>query len=92
MISARTNCGRATKHKSGAWLYSWWEAHGEGHELRVIKVRNPRGLLVEIISFMTEFWSVFVSRSLIAGTESSKYNDVIERTVGERTRVQGASS
>ena len=36
------NCPRATPYQTWAWLYSWWDAHGEAYELRLITVRNPR--------------------------------------------------
>jgi CelD/BcsL family acetyltransferase involved in cellulose biosynthesis len=73
------NCPRATPYQSWAWLYSWWEAYGEDYELRLITVRNPRGLLVGILPFMIEFRNVFVGRLLFVGTRSSDYLDVIVR-------------
>jgi CelD/BcsL family acetyltransferase involved in cellulose biosynthesis len=72
-------CPWATPFLSWAWLYSWWEAYGENYELRLITVRNARGLLVGILPFMIEFRNVFVSRLLFVGTESSDYLDVIVR-------------
>ena len=41
-------CPQATPFQSWTWLYSWWEYYGGDHELRLITVRNPRGLLVGI--------------------------------------------
>jgi CelD/BcsL family acetyltransferase involved in cellulose biosynthesis len=72
-------CPRATPFQSWAWLYSWWEYYGGGYELRLITVRNPRGLLVGIFPFMVEFRSVYVGRLLFVGTELSDYLDVIVR-------------
>jgi CelD/BcsL family acetyltransferase involved in cellulose biosynthesis len=37
-------CPRATPFQSWTWLYSWWECY----ELRLITVRNSRGLLIGI--------------------------------------------
>lgn len=45
----------STPFQSWSWLYSWWEAFGEGYELRLITVRNG-GLLVGLIPLMLERW------------------------------------
>lgn len=45
----------STPFQSWAWLYSWWEAFGEGFELRLITVRNG-GVLVGLIPLMLECW------------------------------------
>jgi hypothetical protein len=71
-------CPRATPFQSWVWLYCWWEYYGEGHELRLITVRNPRGLLVGIIPLMLERrWGL--GRLLFVGTGISDYLDVIVR-------------
>jgi hypothetical protein len=72
-------CPRATPFQSWTWLYSWWEYYGGGYELRLITVRNPRGLLVGIFPFMVEFRSDYVGRLLFVGTGLSDYLDVIVR-------------
>jgi CelD/BcsL family acetyltransferase involved in cellulose biosynthesis len=69
-------CPRATPFQSWTWLYSWWECY----ELRLITVRNSRGLLIGIFPFMVEFGSVYVGRLLFVGTELSDYLDVIVRS------------
>lgn len=43
----------STPFQSWAWLYSWWEAFGEGYELRLITVREGT-LLVGLIPLMVE--------------------------------------
>ena len=44
---------RSTPFQSWPWLYSWWEAFGEGYELRLITVREG-SLLVGLIPLMLE--------------------------------------
>jgi CelD/BcsL family acetyltransferase involved in cellulose biosynthesis len=85
------NCPRATPQQSWAWLYSWWEAYGENYELRLITVRDPRGLLVGILPFMIEFRNVFVSRLLFVGTGSSVYLDVIVRAGWEEKVLESGT-
>jgi CelD/BcsL family acetyltransferase involved in cellulose biosynthesis len=46
-------CSYSTPFQSWAWLYSWWEAFGEAHELRLITVRDGT-LLVGLIPLMLE--------------------------------------
>jgi CelD/BcsL family acetyltransferase involved in cellulose biosynthesis len=70
---------RATPFQSWAWLYSWWEYYGEGYELRLVTVRNDRGLLAGILPFMVESRGSFFSRLLFVGTGLSDYLDVIVR-------------
>ena len=72
-------CPRATPFQSWTWLYSWWEYYGGGYELRLITVRNPRGLLVGVFPFMVEYRSVYAGRLLFVGTGLSDYLDVIVR-------------
>src|SRR5438045_2154976 len=43
----------ATPFQSWSWLYSWWEAFGEGYELRLITVRHGSHL-VGLIPLMLE--------------------------------------
>ncbi len=45
------NSPLATPFQSWAWLYSWWEAYGEGYELRLIAVWEA-GLLVGLVPLM----------------------------------------
>ena len=52
---------------------------GGGYELRLITVRNPRGLLVGVFPFMVEYRSVYAGRLLFVGTGLSDYLDVIVR-------------
>jgi CelD/BcsL family acetyltransferase involved in cellulose biosynthesis len=46
-------CALSTPFQSWAWLYSWWEAFGEGYELRLITVRDGT-FLVGLIPLMLE--------------------------------------
>jgi CelD/BcsL family acetyltransferase involved in cellulose biosynthesis len=56
----------ATPFQSWSWLYSLWEAIGEGYELRLIAVRDG-DLLVGIIPLMLEHrWGI--RRLLLIGT------------------------
>jgi CelD/BcsL family acetyltransferase involved in cellulose biosynthesis len=76
------NCPRATPYQSWAWLYSWWEAYGEGYELRLITVRSGEGLLVGIIPLMLERWWGFDKLRFIGGSigqASADYLDVLVR-------------
>src|SRR5829696_10388336 len=72
-------CPRATPFQSWAWLYSWWEYYGQDYELRLITLRNSRGLLVGILPFMIECRSTFASRLLFVGTGLSDYLDIVVR-------------
>jgi CelD/BcsL family acetyltransferase involved in cellulose biosynthesis len=47
------DCALSTPFQSWSWLYSWWEAFGEGYELRLITVREG-SLLVGLIPLMLE--------------------------------------
>src|SRR5215211_89313 len=44
----------STPFQSWAWLFSWWEAYGEGYKLRLVTVRSSEGLLVGIIPLMLQ--------------------------------------
>ena len=69
---------RATPFQSWAWLYSWWEAYGEGHELRLVTVRNGRGLLVGLAPLMLKHRLGF-GKLLFVGTGPTDYLDVLIR-------------
>jgi CelD/BcsL family acetyltransferase involved in cellulose biosynthesis len=43
----------ATPFQSWAWLYSWWEHFGKGHELRLVTVRYE-DLLVGLLPLMLQ--------------------------------------
>jgi hypothetical protein len=71
-------CPQATPFQSWAWLYSWWEYYGEGHELRLITVRSGDGLLVGLLPLMLERrWGL--GRLLFVGTGLSDHLDVVAR-------------
>jgi CelD/BcsL family acetyltransferase involved in cellulose biosynthesis len=47
------NSPLSTPFQSWSWLYSWWEAFGEGYELRLVTVRDGT-LLVGVIPLMLQ--------------------------------------
>ena len=69
---------QATPFQSWAWLYSWWESYGEDYELRLVTVRDGRGLLVGVAPLMLENRLGF-SRLLFVGTGLTDYLDVLIR-------------
>jgi CelD/BcsL family acetyltransferase involved in cellulose biosynthesis len=69
---------RATPFQSWAWLYSWWEFYGEDYELRLVTVRNDRGLLIGLAPLMLQHGPGF-SKLLFVGTGPTDYLDVIIR-------------
>ena len=71
------DCPAATPFQSWAWLYSWWEHYGEGHELRIVNVRSG-GLLVGILPFMIQRRFGF-KRLLFIGTGATDYLDLLAR-------------
>lgn len=72
------NCPLATPFQSWAWLYSWWEAYGEGYDLRLIAVRYE-GTLIGIVPLMLERqWSYF-GRLLFIGNGPTDYLDILAR-------------
>jgi CelD/BcsL family acetyltransferase involved in cellulose biosynthesis len=71
-------CPRATPFQSWAWLYSWWEAYGEDYELRLVTVRDGRGLLVGLAPLMLKHRLGF-SKLLFVGTGPTDYLDVLIR-------------
>jgi CelD/BcsL family acetyltransferase involved in cellulose biosynthesis len=73
------NCPRATPYQYWAWLYSWWEAYGEGYELRLITVRSGEGLLVGLIPLMLERRWGFGKLLFIGTGLASDYLDVLVR-------------
>jgi CelD/BcsL family acetyltransferase involved in cellulose biosynthesis len=80
----------ATPFQSWAWLYSWWEFYGEGHELRLLTVRNGEGLLVGIIPLMLERRRG-LGRMLFIGTGLTDHHDMLART-GWEDEVSEAGS
>jgi CelD/BcsL family acetyltransferase involved in cellulose biosynthesis len=68
----------ATAFQSWAWLYSWWESYGEDYELRLVTVRDGRGLLVGVAPLMLKHRLGF-SRLLFVGTGPTDYLDVLIR-------------
>lgn len=68
----------ATPFQSWAWLYSWWEHHGEGYELRLVKLRNEENLLVGLIPLMLERRWGF-GRLLFVGNRTTDYLDMLAR-------------
>jgi CelD/BcsL family acetyltransferase involved in cellulose biosynthesis len=72
------NSPLATPFQSWAWLYSWWEFYGEGYELRLVTVRDDKGLLVGLVPLMLERKLGF-GRLLWIGTGLSDYLDMLVR-------------
>lgn len=70
------SCPRATPFQSWAWLYSWWEAYGEGYELRLITVRDE-GLLVGLLPLMVRRGPGFRRLLLVGGDVMTYYSDVM---------------
>ncbi len=69
---------QATPFQSWAWLYSWWEFYGEDYELRLVTVRDGRGLLVGVAPLMLKYKRGF-SKLLFVGTGPTDYLDVLIR-------------
>src|SRR3712207_1429523 len=69
---------QATPFQSWAWLYSWWESYGEDYELRLVTVRDGRGLLVGLAPLMLKNRLGF-SNLLFVGTGPTDYLDVLIR-------------
>jgi CelD/BcsL family acetyltransferase involved in cellulose biosynthesis len=76
------HCATATPFQSWAWLYSWWQHYGEGHELRIVAVRSGE-LLVGILPFMIQRQFGF-KRLLFIGTGVTDYLDLLAREGWER--------
>ena len=72
------NSAQATPFQSWAWLYSWWESYGEDYELRLVTVRDGRGLLVGVAPLMLKHRLGF-SKLLFVGTGPTDYLDVLIR-------------
>jgi CelD/BcsL family acetyltransferase involved in cellulose biosynthesis len=68
----------ATPFQSWAWLYSWWDSYGEDYELRLVTLRNEKGLLVGLIPLMLERRRGF-GRLLFIGTGPTDYLDMLIR-------------
>ena len=71
------NAALATPFQSWAWLYSWWEFYGKGHELRVVTIRDG-GLLVGLMPLMLERRGGF-GRLLFVGTGLTDHQDILVR-------------
>src|SRR4051794_33723071 len=69
----------ATPFQSWAWLYSWWEAYGDGHSLRIIALRNGEGLLVSLLPLMLRRNRLGFGRLMFLGTGMSDHLDVLVR-------------
>ena len=69
---------QATPFQSWAWLYSWWESYGDDFELRLVTVRDGRGLLVGVAPLMLKYRLGF-SKLLFVGTGPTDYLDVLIR-------------
>ena len=69
---------QATPFQSWAWLYSWWESYGDDYELRLVTVRNDRGLLVGVAPLMLKSEFGF-NKLLFVGTGLTDYLDVLIR-------------
>jgi CelD/BcsL family acetyltransferase involved in cellulose biosynthesis len=72
------NSPRATPFQSWAWLYSWWESYGEDYELRLVTVRDGRGLLIGVAPLMLKY-RLGLSMLLFVGTGPTDYLDVLIR-------------
>lgn len=80
---------RVTPFQSWAWLYSWWESYGEGHELRLVTVRDG-DLLVGVIPLMIERrWSF--GRLLFVGSGATDFLDLIAREGRESAVVEAGT-
>src|SRR3712207_2406110 len=67
------DCPSATPFQSWAWLYSWWEAYGEGHELRLITLRDEERLVGLIPLTLRRKFGIGVLRFL-GHSQLSTYN------------------
>jgi CelD/BcsL family acetyltransferase involved in cellulose biosynthesis len=67
----------ATPFQSWAWLYSWWEHFGKGHELRLVTVRYE-DLLVGLLPLMLQRQRGF-GRLFFVGTGLTDHLDVLLR-------------
>jgi CelD/BcsL family acetyltransferase involved in cellulose biosynthesis len=83
------NSPLATPFQSWAWLYSWWEFYGEGYELRLVTVRDDKGLLVGLVPLMLECKMGF-GRLLWIGTGLSDYLDMLVREGWEKHVAEAA--
>ncbi len=83
------NSPLATPFQSWAWLYSWWEAYGEGYGLRLVTVRDESGLLMGLAPMMVERR---FARLLFVGSGRSEYLDVISRDGREEEVVEAATN
>lgn len=81
------NSPLATPFQSWAWLYSWWEAYGEGYELRLIVIREA-GLLVGLIPLMLERTRWGFGRLLFVGTGITDHLDMLARREWETQVAQ----
>ncbi len=65
------SCPSATPFSSWEWLYSWWEAYGEGrYALRLVALRNESGLLVGLLPLMARRGRLL----LIGGLSTDSYD------------------
>ena len=70
------NAPAATPFQSWEWLYTWWEHYGGGHALRLVTVRDGRGVLVGAAPLMLDRRP---GRLLFVGTGITDYLDVLVR-------------
>jgi CelD/BcsL family acetyltransferase involved in cellulose biosynthesis len=78
----------ATPFQSWAWLYSWWESYGEDYELRLVAMRDEKGLLVGLMPLMLQRQRG-LTRLLFIGTGITEYLDILARK-GWEARVAEA--
>jgi hypothetical protein len=80
------SCLSATPFSSWEWLYSWWEVYGGAYDLRLVTLRNHRGLLVGLLPLMVRRRPSF-GRLLLIGDDPwplywyvvTPYKDVLVR-------------
>ena len=83
------NSPLATPFQTWAWMYSWWQYYGESYELRLITVRNDKGLLVGLVPLVLERTMGF-ARLLWIGTGLSDYLDMLVREGWENDVARAA--
>jgi CelD/BcsL family acetyltransferase involved in cellulose biosynthesis len=81
------NSPLVTPFQSWAWLYSWWESYGESYELRLVTVRDDKGLLVGLVPLVLERRPGF-GRLLFIGTGITDHLDMLARRGRETTAAE----
>jgi hypothetical protein len=87
------SCPSATPFSSWEWLYSWWEAYGEGYKLRLITLREEDGLLVGLLPLMVRHGRLLLLGGRSASSEDgmTSYKDVLVREGWEEPVAQAGA-